>query len=326
MKKSLIFLSITFLLSWPIAFLCFALGGTTFSPLWMVMAIYFMFTPMIGAAITQKLIFKDAICGPLGVSFKLNRWFVIGLVLPPFLVVISTGISLLLPNVSFTHDPLASNIFTFFGNTLPAERLSGLKESAATMPVHPFFLALLGGTLAGLTVNGLAGFGEELGWRGLFQVETAGLGFWKSSWLVGIVWGIWHAPFIIFGYNYPGHPIAGVFMMILLTLSLTPIIGYIRIRSKSVIAASIMHGSLNGTAIAPAIVLIGGDSLLVGITGMAGIITLATLNIVLALFGNTTYWHNQSLQETPLRVAAEGRRVCQAWPMSSGVQVPGPGI
>ena len=57
-------------------------------------------------------------------------------------------------------------------------------------------------------------------------------------------------------------------------------------------------------AIAPAIVLVGGDSLLVGITGMAGIVTLAVINIVLALFGNTAYWHNQSVQETPLRVAS----------------------
>ena len=304
MKKSLIYLFITFSLSWPIAFLCFAFGGSTFSPLWMVMAIYFMFTPMISTVITQKLIFKEEVCKPLGVSFQLNRWFVIGLLLPPLLVVISTGISLLLPNASFTQDPLKSNIFTFFGNTLTEDRINSLKESVQTIPFHPFLLVILGGTLAGLTINGFAGFGEELGWRGLLQVETAGLGFWRSSCLIGIVWGIWHAPFIIFGYNYPGHPIAGVFMMTLLTLFLTPVIGYIRIRSNSVIAASIMHGSLNGTAIAPAIVLVGGDSLLVGITGMAGIVTLAVINIVLALFGNTAYWHNQSVQETPLRVAS----------------------
>lgn len=304
MKKSFVFLSITFLLSWPIAFLCFSLGGSTFSPLWMVMVIYFMFTPMISTIITQKMIFKEEICKPLGVSFQLNRWFVIGLLLPPLLVVISTGISLLLHNVSFTQDPLTSNIFTFFRNTLTEERINSLKESVQTIPLHPYLFVILGGTLAGLTINGLAGFGEELGWRGFLQVETAGLGFWKSSWLIGIVWGIWHAPFIIFGYNYPGHPIAGVLIMILLTLVLSPVIGYIRIRSRSVIAASIMHGSLNGTAIAPAIVLVGGDSLLVGITGMVGIITLAALNIVIALFGNTAYWHNQLLQETPLRVSS----------------------
>ena len=136
MKKSLVFLSITYLLSWPIAFLCFALGGSTFSPMWMVMAIYFMFTPMMASIITQKLIFKNDICKPFGVSFRLNQWFVIGLLLPPVMVVISTGVSLLLPNVSFTQDPLASNIFTFFGDTFSEERISGLKESVATMPIN----------------------------------------------------------------------------------------------------------------------------------------------------------------------------------------------
>jgi membrane protease YdiL (CAAX protease family) len=262
----------------------------------MVMTIYFMFTPMISAIVTQKLVFEEEILQPLGVSFQLNRWFLIGLLLPPFMVIVSTGISLLLPNVSFTQDPSTSNLFRFFEKTLSEEQISGLKESVATMPFHPYLLVLLGGTLAGLTINGLAGFGEELGWRGLLQLETAGLGFWKSSWLIGIVWGIWHAPFIINGYNYPDHPIAGVFMMTLLTLFLSPVIAYIRLRSRSVVAASILHGSLNGTAIAPAIVLAGGDSLLVGITGIAGIVTLATLNILIGLFGNTTYWHNQSLQ------------------------------
>jgi len=40
------------------------------------------------------------------------------------------------------------------------------------------------------------------------------------------------------------------------------------------------------------------SSLLVGITGIAGIMTLAALNVVIAIFGNTTYWHNQLLQGT----------------------------
>ena len=80
--------------------------------------------------------------------------------------------------------------------------------------------------------------------------------------------------------------------MVLWTTLFTPLIGYIRIRSKSVIAASIMHGSLNGTAIVPAIVLVGGDSLVVGVVGIAGVITLAVLNLVLTLFGNVAHWHN----------------------------------
>ena len=40
-----------------------------------------------------------------------------------------------------------------------------------------------------------------------------------------------------------------------------------------------MHGTLNGTALVPAMVLQGGDTLIVGVMGLAGIIVLAGLNI-----------------------------------------------
>ena len=31
--------------------------------------------------------------------------------------------------------------------------------------------------------------------------------------IFGLIWGIWHAPFIFQGHNYPQYPVAGVFMM-----------------------------------------------------------------------------------------------------------------
>jgi hypothetical protein len=57
------------------------------------------------------------------------------------------------------------------------------------------------------------------------------------------------------------------------------LIAYIRLRAKSVIAAALMHGTLNGTVLAPAMVLRGGDPLMVGVMGIAGIIVLAGLNV-----------------------------------------------
>jgi len=39
----------------------------------------------------------------------------------------------------------------------------------------------------------------------------------------------------------------GVFMMMIFCLLLSPIFSYIRIKSRSVVAAAIMHGTLNAT-------------------------------------------------------------------------------
>jgi len=124
----------------------------------------------------------------------------------------------------------------------------------------------------------VAGFGEELGWRGFLQRELGYLGFWKSSALIGLIWGAWHAPIILQGHNYPQHPVAGVFMMIIFTLLLSPIFSYVRLKSGSVLAAAVIHGSLNGTVGLSVMVIKGGNDLTVGVTGLAGFIVLFIVN------------------------------------------------
>lgn len=65
---------------------------------------------------------------------------------------------------------------------------------------------------------------------------------------------------------------------------LSPIFSYIRLKSGSVVAAAILHGSLNGTFGLAVILIKGGDDLTVGVTGLAGFIALALANAGLLLF------------------------------------------
>jgi membrane protease YdiL (CAAX protease family) len=153
----------------------------------------------------------------------------------------------------------------------------------ADFPIHPFWLGLVQGLIAGISVNALAGFGEELGWRGLLQRELGFIGFWKSSILIGAIWGIWHAPLILKGHNYPQHPVIGVFLMTGWCMLLAPIFSYIRLKAKSVIAAAIIHGSLNATY-GLAIVFVRGSDLLVGVSGFAGFIVLAAVNVCIFIY------------------------------------------
>ena len=159
-----------------------------------------------------------------------------------------------------------------------------MKAPADASPLHPFWIGLLQGLIAGITINAVAGFGEELGWRGFLQKELGYWGFWKSSIIIGLVWGIWHAPIILQGHNYPEHPQAGVFMMIIFTLLLSPIFSYVRLKAKSVIAAAIIHGSLNATIGLPLMVIKGGNDLTVGATGLAGFIALALANVGIFIY------------------------------------------
>lgn len=154
-----------------------------------------------------------------------------------------------------------------------------MREQAASSSIHPFWLALIAGLVAGVTVNAVAGFGEELGWRGLLLHEWQNMGFWKSSALIGFVWGIWHAPLILQGHNYPQHPVIGVCLMTIWCILISPIFSYIRLRSNSVIAAAIMHGSLNGTGVLSIMMLKGGNDMIIGLPGIAGFVVLAFVNI-----------------------------------------------
>ena len=87
-------------------------------------------------------------------------------------------------------------------------------------------------------------------------------------------------------------------MMILWTVLFSPLIAYVCIRSSSVIPAAIMHGTINGTATAPAMILKGGDSLQIGVMGIAGMIVLTLLNILLLVWGKPGEWHYKWMERT----------------------------
>ena len=286
-KKGVYFVFLTFLLSWTLSEVYFFSGGTLYSPGFYIISILFMFMPMTAVIIVQKFIYNEKLIKPLEISFKLNRWFIASWLLPLLMVFTATAISLLIPDTELTSDPSVSNVIRHYN--YDATAIEKMKEQSSSLPVHPFLLSLLTGLLAGFTINALAAFGEELGWRGLLQNELSFLGFWKSSIIIGMIWGIWHAPLILRGYNYPGNPALGIIMMILLCVLLAPIFSFMRIRSKSVLASAVIHGSFNAFAGLPLLVLKGGHEFLVGMMGLSGMAALLLVNIFIYFYRNREF-------------------------------------
>ncbi len=281
-KKVLWFIGLTFLFDWLLVGIFLTRGGTydNTAPA-LIMAVGYMFVPMLAALFVQKVIYREPVVQPLGISFKLNRWFLVAWFLPVVLAVCAMGVSLMFPGVEFSLE--MAGYYEKLKGVLTPEQMEVMQEQAANFPVHPFWIALLQGLIAGPTINAVAGFGEELGWRGFLQKELMPLGFWKSSYTIGVIWGIWHAPLILQGHNYPQHPTIGVLMMVIWCLLLAPILSYVRVKAKSVIAAAVLHGSLNATAGIPILMLVGGSDLTVGVTGLAGFIVLAVINLLIFL-------------------------------------------
>jgi membrane protease YdiL (CAAX protease family) len=227
----------------------------------------------------------------LFLSFKFNGWFLIAWLLPLVLSVGGLGIGLLFPDVSFSLE--MKGMFDRFEGSFPKEQVEEMKRSIETFPLHPIWLTLIQGLVAGPTINAVFGFGEELGWRAFLPRMLRNMHFLKASLLIGLIWGIWHSPLILMGHNYPDHPKIGVLMMTLWCILLTPLFLYISIRSRSVIAAAIFHGTINALAGIGIMLIEGGNDLLVGVTGLAGFIA---LSLLLLLF----YLYDRSISKSPL--------------------------
>jgi membrane protease YdiL (CAAX protease family) len=125
------------------------------------------------------------------------------------------------------------------------------ETSAALEAIPDLALLLLVGAqslIVGPLLGLLIAFGEEYGWRGYLQKELVKLGQVRGILLVGLIWGLWHAPVVAMGHNYPGHPILGMVLMTIMTVAWAFILGYAMLKSGSVWLAAFLHALLNQTA------------------------------------------------------------------------------
>lgn len=84
-------------------------------------------------------------------------------------------------------------------------------------------------------------FGEEYGWRGYLQSELFKLGRVRGVLLLGAIWGAWHWPLILMGFNYPGHPLLGLLLMVLYCIVEGIILSYVMLKSGSVLLVTFLH-------------------------------------------------------------------------------------
>jgi membrane protease YdiL (CAAX protease family) len=145
---------------------------------------------------------------------------------------------------------------------------------AGDMPSPGSFLPVLfvASLFIGPTLNGIFGFGEELGWRGYLLPKLMPLGKPKAYTILGVIWGLWHAPLVLVGFNYPGYPILGVLWMMGLMTALGIYLNELTLQNRSSILAGWAHGAFNGQAYGVWRILFPNvNPLLGGITGLVGI-------------------------------------------------------
>ena len=290
-KKVLQFILLTFLISWSVALAAYLLRIAYGSILFFViLAVCYMPAPAYATLILQKLVYRGTLT-PYGFTLKnLSwRWLLITTVGFVWFIVLGTFVVIgILGNISgvtlFGRIDFSEAAFIHQLTIFARGAFGNVPQHLPIPPVAIFVLSLVQGVIAGFTVNLPFTFGEELGWRGLLLRETQSSGFLRSNLFVGVVWGLWHAPIIAQGHNYPGHPIGGIFMMTLFTTCLSFPMAYCRFKSRSILGPSALHGMFNPIGVLTALFVVRANPLFGFVAGIAGIAVTLLLTICICFF------------------------------------------
>ena len=273
MKKAIRFSIAVCIFSWAmvaVAHWGFGMGADTPSGL-MIFSVVYMFFPLITALVLQT-IDKEKFNHTGLVSFKVKWSWVVAWLLPVVMVLLCIPINGLLPGVELQYN--SEQLINQYH--VPEEQQDLVREQLGKFPAYLLVISVIfSGLIAGITVNAIAAFGEEYGWRNYLVGALREVKFWKAALFIGIVWGIWHFPLILMGHNYPNEPYWGVLLMVVMCILLGVIELYFVLKSKSMVVAAIMHGTFNAVSGITIYFVLGGNDILNGMTGLAGFIVMA---------------------------------------------------
>lgn len=191
-----------------------------------------MWCPAAAALATCALFRIDV--ATIGWSWRPWRWEGLGYVLPVIYAIpvyVGTWIAI---KGSFSSRPFIESMVAAFGFSrwpLLGTWLVGL----------PLLLTI--GVLSSLAST----LGEEIGWRGFLLPQlTTRYGYTAACLVTGAIWAMWHYPALLWaGYN-AGTPVA--FAMVCFTVmvfAISFVLGWLRLRSRSVWPCAMLHASHN---------------------------------------------------------------------------------
>lgn len=279
-KRIYIFIAIAFGFAWITALIVYLTGGIAHSPeiipgtkitlAYVLIAVVYMGAPTLANIFTRLFTregWKDV---GLRLHFKKSwKYWLAAWLIPPVLFVIGAyAFFLILPQY---YDPGLTTVKSMLPN----------QGQGFPIPIYLIIVIQMAqGILISPFINSLFTFGEEFGWRAYLLQKLMPLGTRKAILILGVIWGIWHAPVIAmghnYGFNYPLFPWAGIILMIWFTTLLGIFLAWVTLKSNSVWPAVIGHAVINGTAGFAVLLTKGSPSTLVGPmpTGILGGIAL----------------------------------------------------
>jgi len=159
---------------------------------------------------------------------------------------------------------------------------------------------LVGGYSLSLTGSMIFALGEEIYWRGYLWEKLKKLPPRKAIVIIGLVWGVWHFPFLFFlsqylsgatilGTIYPEFPLIGCLLLPIYTVLLSFIFTYFRLKGGAIMVAAAMHGMASLGVSFSWMVYREPSSFLLGMTGVSGIVISLLFCLFFKLFSDKTW-------------------------------------
>ena len=123
--------------------------------------------------------------------------------------------------------------------------------------------------------------GEELGWRGWLLPALLPLGTWPALLLSGAIWGLWHSPIILLGYNYARPGVSGLALMTAACMIFGILLGWLRLHTGSVWPAVMAHSAFNASAGFISLVIAAGSNPDAAAVGPLGWVTCTLMAITI---------------------------------------------
>lgn len=224
LKRVTVFIILTFFATWTLEFKLYSAGGLK-APIAIPVMISVMFIPMLMAIITIKLVTHESL-REFGLTRGSLKYYLFAFIFPIAFLVLGLFFVIIFGTANFQPENLV--------NVLPKT------------PAIPWYLIGFNLLLAPF-INFIPSLGEEYGWRGFLLPELIkNYGVTVALVFTGIIWGIWHAPVILMGYNYPNHSdLLGVVAFTIWCTLLGFYVGWLRIKSGSVFPSALCHGAIN---------------------------------------------------------------------------------
>jgi len=275
-KGVLAYLLIAFGIAWILWEVPLCLGLSIRSPLFQLAVLPGGFAPAVACAIVRKWITHEGFADA-GLRLHLRQWryYLIAWLLPlavtAVIVVLASALGLSQPDFSLQRA---------------AATLA--PEAAQQLAVPPTLLLILP---VQLLITALVAtpilWGEEFGWRGYLQLRLLSDRPLLAAVSTGLIWGVWHYPLNLRGYNFPEQPVLGLLVFPVSTVFLSIIFGWLQRKTGSVWSASLAHAATNavGGSLTMLLFMGGPNWIFVAYLGVLGWIPLGALCAWIVLSG-----------------------------------------